>query len=420
MPSAQPRPLHMPKTELDPRLTVAELFAGVGGFRLGLERSGWTTVWANQWEPSTKEQHAASCYVANFGGAGFVGEDIERVLDVAESVPWIIPDPLLVVGGFPCQDYSVARTLNQAAGLQGKKGVLWWQIHRLLRLKRPPFVFLENVDRLLKSPASQRGRDFAIMLATLADLGYAVEWRVVNAADYGFPQKRRRVYLVARLGESDRPGRAADPIDILLADGVLARALPVEPSAVALGPDLELSGAPQDLTEEFNRGGRHSPFQDGGVMVDRLVWTRKVRPVWDGPRSVLRDELDPPDCIPPEYFVPSDQVPRWEYLKGPKSEPQDPPRFGDRVLLPGGPDSLPGRHRRSGTDDPHRGGRDQPVPLQAPDHRRGRSLQEAHTFRAGGARRIPEGLDRHRDARRSTRVHDGQCPGGRRNRADRP
>ncbi len=128
----------------------------------------------------------------------------------------VVPDVDLLVGGFPCQDYSVAKTLRQAHGLVGKKGVLWWEIHRLLRLKleqkRPiRYLFLENVDRLIKSPTGQRGRDFAVMLASLADLGYEVEWRVVNAADYGFPQKRRRVFIVGRLGRADgSPYDAAD------------------------------------------------------------------------------------------------------------------------------------------------------------------------------------------------------------------
>jgi DNA (cytosine-5)-methyltransferase 1 len=67
----------------------------------------------------------------------------------------------------------------------------------LLRDKRPPFGLFENVDRLLKSPATQRGRDFAVMLASLTDLGYVAEWRVINAADYGMPQRRRRVFIAA-------------------------------------------------------------------------------------------------------------------------------------------------------------------------------------------------------------------------------
>lgn len=103
----------------------------------------------------------------------------------------------MVVGGFPCQDRSVAKPLSQAGGIEGKKGVLWWDIYRFLYLKEPGYVLLENVDRLLKSLASQRGRDSAIMLSCSADLGYSVEWRVVNSAEYGAPQRRKRVYIYA-------------------------------------------------------------------------------------------------------------------------------------------------------------------------------------------------------------------------------
>lgn len=173
-------------------IRVIELFAGVGGFRVGLERvreGCFKTVWSNQFEPSTKTQHASRVYVARFGAEGHVNRDIAEV-DVRD-----IPEHDMLVGGFPCQDYSVARSLNQAAGIEGKKGVLWWEIYRILKEKgrqKPQILFLENVDRLIQSPAKQRGRDFAIMLQSLSDLGYAVEWRIVNAAEYGMPQRRRQ------------------------------------------------------------------------------------------------------------------------------------------------------------------------------------------------------------------------------------
>ncbi len=242
-----------------PRPTVAELFAGVGGFHLALDRAGFDVVWSNQWEPATKAQHAFECYeqhvrngdfqhygreLAGHGGPDArtlglaehqaVNEDIAKVLDTFEAqlsgpkkpmFP-VIPDVDLLVGGFPCQDYSVAKTLRQAHGLVGRKGVLWWEIHRLLRLKlasgRPVrHLFLENVDRLLKSPSGQRGRDFAVMLASLADLGYEVEWRVINPANYGFPQKRRRVFIVGRLGRS-----SMDPQDEMESLGRSGQSLP--------------------------------------------------------------------------------------------------------------------------------------------------------------------------------------------------
>ena len=196
--------------------TVAELFAGVGGFRIGLARSGWRTVFSNQWEPSTKSQHASDCYVFNFGAEGHTNEDITKLVDRHVSVRREIPKTDLIVGGFPCQDYSVAKTLNSANGLRGKKGVLWWEIHRLVESNKPRFVFLENVDRLLKSPATQRGRDFAIMLNTLGALGYIVEWRVVNAADYGFPQRRIRVFIVATRTRRKKPMSDAEAKETIL------------------------------------------------------------------------------------------------------------------------------------------------------------------------------------------------------------
>ncbi len=313
-----------------PRGRVVELFAGVGGFRLGLEPAGWEVVWANQWEPSTKRQHAFECYVSHFDQGVHVNEDIEKVLDEIDAgrrEP--IPDHDLLVGGYPCQDYSVAKTLSQAAGIEGRKGVLWWSIYRILEDKRPPLVFLENVDRLLKSPASQRGRDFAIMLACLSDLGYMVEWRVVNAADYGFPQRRRRVFIVAHHLAGEGPPWTS-PLRWLYEEGVLARALPVRPVddgiVVPLEgtdvPDLVLRGHPAQLTEGFGRGNRTTPFLNGGVLWERAVWTRPVAPVYDGPRKVLGDVLLPTEEVPERFFIPPEQLPAWEYLKGAKREPR--------------------------------------------------------------------------------------------------
>ncbi len=315
-----------PRKREGPVGRAVELFAGVGGFRLGLEAAGWEVVWANQWEPSTKRQHAFECYVSHFDTGVHVNEDIEKVLDGIDAgrrEP--IADHDLLVGGFPCQDYSVAKTLNQAHGIEGKKGVLWWSIYRILEDKRPRLVFLENVDRLLKSPAPQRGRDFAIMLACLSDLGYLVEWRVVNAADYGFPQRRRRVFIVGHLIEDDPAW--AGPMAWLLSEGVLARALPVAPheaSIVALDgtdvPNLVLKGHPARITREFGWGRGTTPFRTAGVMWRRAVWTLDVRARYEGPRSVLGDVLQPEEEVPERFFIPEEVLPRWRYLKGAKRE----------------------------------------------------------------------------------------------------
>jgi DNA (cytosine-5)-methyltransferase 1 len=297
---------------------VVELFAGVGGFHLGLRDAGWEVIWANQWEPSTKTQHAADCYRAHFGADSVVNEDINLVIDQ-------VPEHDLLVGGFPCQDYSVAKTLSQAAGIEGKKGVLWWAIYQILEDRRPRFVFLENVDRLLKSPATQRGRDFAIILACLSDLGYMVEWRVVNAADYGFPQRRRRVFIIAEHLGRQQP-QWGSPLQWLYEQGVLARSLKVWPSDdvdVHLAmPDLEFHQHPSEITAEFGWGNKVTPFQNAGVMWNRQVWTRKVEPNFDGKHHTLGELLVLEDEVPESFFIAEAQIPQWEYLKGAKREPR--------------------------------------------------------------------------------------------------
>ena len=188
--------------------TLVELFAGVGGFRCGLnninvvedakKEEKWDTVWFSQWEPAEKNtQYAHDCYVYHFGTClDKNGNDTTNV-NIEEVDKSTIPDFNLLVGGFPCQDYSVASSLATSKGLEGKKGVLWWSIRDILEEKKPPFVLLENVDRLIKSPAKQRGRDFGIILACFRDEGYTVEWRVINAAEYGYQQRRRRIFIFA-------------------------------------------------------------------------------------------------------------------------------------------------------------------------------------------------------------------------------
>lgn len=318
---------------------VVELFAGVGGFRIALERSGWRVAWSNQWEPATRAQHASDCYVRHFGADGHVCEDIHVVMDEAEAGLRALPDHELLVGGFPCQDYSVARTLNQALGLEGRKGVLWWEIHRLLTMKRPPFIFLENVDRLLKSPASQRGRDFAVMAATLGNLGYEIEWRVVNAADYGFPQKRRRLLIVGRLaGETPRP-----PEEVLYG-GVLARALPAAgPLMSKAWESFAITGSPADLTETFGSRQGGTPFRSAGYMSHRHVWTVDVVPTYDGPRATLADILEPAADIPDHFFIPEARLDTWRYLKGSKREHRIHKATGTPYFYVEGPIPFPDR-----------------------------------------------------------------------------
>ncbi len=303
------------------QVRVVELFAGVGGFRVGLERASkvYRVVWSNQWEPSTRRQDASNIYVARFGPEGHNNADISTV-HAAD-----VPDHDLLVGGFPCQDYSVARSLNGAAGLQGRKGVLWWDIHRILqgRRNKPGHLLLENVDRLLKSPARQRGRDFAVMLASLADLGYVVEWRVINAADHGMPQRRRRVFFLGHhrdtpTGRRLMAGKGLE--DWVLRDGILAEAFPARASEGAFRT-FALQGDLAELTQAFNAGpsAARSPFDDAGIMAGRRVWTIRTVPQHTGPRRTLGDILLPGDRVPRAFFIPKRDIPRWKFAKGAKN-----------------------------------------------------------------------------------------------------
>ena len=288
---------------------VAELFAGVGGFRIGLARAGWKTVFSNQWEPATKVQHASDVYLARFGPEGHSNEDIANV----ESLPKNID---LLVGGFPCQDYSVAKSLNASKGLKGKKGVLWWEILRLVQGQKPKFIFLENVDRLLKSPSNQRGRDFAVMLKTLGDEGYTIEWRVVNAAEYGFPQRRIRVFIVAT--KKKRGAKREAPETIIAKTGILARALPIEKLAKEL-QEIDLGGEADYISAHFNKGADKSPFLSAGYYADGIAYTVKSEAKLSKTAMLLGDVLLPDSKVPDEYWVEEKRLKEWKYLKGAKS-----------------------------------------------------------------------------------------------------
>ena len=324
----------MPKKE---KLKVVELFAGVGGFRLGLEgwkgkssSSGYTkrmvknyeTVWSNQWEPGVKVQHASDVYKEMFGSEGHSNEDIGTVDSKS------VPKHDLLVGGFPCQDYSVAKQLGRSKGIEGKKGVLWWNIRDILEAKKPRYVLLENVDRLIKSPVKQRGKDFAIILASLADLDYMVEWRVINAADYGMPQRRRRVFIFAYHKKSSIYKKYTSPRKWISKDGVIAKAFPVQTvkkAQLELFENLDINsfnikGDLVEITKNFNKekGGK-GVFENSGVMIGREVWTIKTEPEYKGNQTTLKDILVSHNEVTEEFYLGKD-IERWEYLKGAKRE----------------------------------------------------------------------------------------------------
>lgn len=297
-------------------IRVVELFAGVGGFRIGLEGASdaFQTIWNNQWEPSTVRQDASLVYRARFGSDGHSNEDINNVKTND------IPNHDLLVGGFPCQDYSVASTLSRSGGIEGKKGVLWWQIYRILNEKgeeRPDYVFFENVDRLLGSPAKQRGRDFAIILASLADLGYIVEWRVINAADYGMPQRRRRTYIVGYRKNSAVQHKIEGLNNWVLYDGVMAKAFPLEAKPNSIS-EFDIEGTISEVSEKFNKGKKDSPFGDAGIMGNRHVYSVDVKVLYEGTQITLGDNLIDENLVPEEFFISPEELKKWEYEKGAK------------------------------------------------------------------------------------------------------
>lgn len=345
--------------------TVCELFAGVGGFRCGLNHiksiedvnkiEKWKTVWFNQWEPAEKTtQYAHDCYIKHFGTClDLEGKDTTNY-DINCVDKKLIPDHSLLVGGFPCQDYSVAGSLATSKGLEGKKGVLWWDIREILEIKETPFCLLENVDRLIKSPAKQRGRDFAIILACFRDLGYVVEWRVINAAEYGFQQRRRRVFIFAykektryaqKINQSinyDCDGSEDSNIksvwSLIQKNGFFAKTFPIETFK-------DTSIKTHTLTEEIGEisGDFSFEFDNSGVMKDGMIYSVKTISDYTGERIVLGDIIDT-EKADDEYFIPIDELyytdvninsndarinplskeqkHTWQYLKGGKKMPR--------------------------------------------------------------------------------------------------
>lgn len=310
--------------------TVVELFAGVGGFRVGLndikgfdengkaiENRDWKFVWADQWEPETKIQHAYDCYVTRFGDE-CSNEDIAKV-DKSK-----IPNHSLLVGGFPCQDYSVARSLSQEKGIEGKKGVLFWEIAKVLKAKKTPFILLENVDRLLKSPAKQRGRDFGIMLRTLNDLGYNVEWRVVNAADYGAAQRRRRVFIFGwkQKLNYNKQFKKKSPLDYIFKDGLFAKAFPIKiddeyfESGMlnfrdTVGIDILNYEDTVEMTKSFK-----APFKNTGLMINGKVFTIETNPIEEKPITLgeIRENREGLE----KYILKGEAESKFKYLRGAK------------------------------------------------------------------------------------------------------
>lgn len=344
-------------------IKVAELFAGVGGFRLALDgykstsqnqfnmpaAGPFKTIWANQWEPpgTVGKQFAAQCYQKRFGAHSLVNEDINVVLSNYEQGICEIPAVDMVVGGFPCQDYSVAKPLSASEGIQGKKGVLWWDIYRFLELIQPSYVLLENVDRLLSSPAANRGRDFAIMLSCFYRLGYSVEWQIINSGAYGFNQRRKRIYMFACKDTllSDSPGNDPEkskPTHNLSKENQKARPS-FEPSSyqektagfnaglnvissafpfkkVGSYREFSISDDPYKTSSTYRNNESRTPFLAHGCMLRGKVSTVNFLEDYQGELGALKNVLVPEARVSPAYYLGPDVIDKWRYLKGSKKE----------------------------------------------------------------------------------------------------
>lgn len=345
--------------------TVCELFAGVGGFRCGLnsiktledmqKEEKWDTVWFSQWEPAEKKtQYAHGCYTYHFGTCLDVNGNDTTNYNIEDVDKSTLPDFNLLVGGFPCQDYSVASSLATSKGLEGKKGILWWSIRETVEKKQPPFILLENVDRLIKSPAKQRGRDFGIILACLRDEGYTVEWRVINAAEYGYQQRRRRIFIFAYKDDTKYSERIAENVrynsknsiefkrtsmcNVLLKEGFFAKTFPVDDVD---SKKLKIEELPEGIGELSTKFSFN--FENTGIMKDGVIYTLKTTPKYDGKQITLGDIMETDD-VDKQYFIPleklyytkpsvthsdetREKLPKedrqtWQYLKGAKKLPR--------------------------------------------------------------------------------------------------
>lgn len=333
-------------------MRVVELFAGVGGFKLGLEgrpteskRSDFRVIWANQWEPSSKKQHAVEVYAHRWGmeptaydpeifesgdGDVLVNKDIERVPTKG------IPEHDVLCGGFPCQDYSVARTISGEMGIEGEKGKLWNSIKRVLSESspRPSVVFLENVPRILNSPARHRGLNFTVILGDLIDMGYVVEWRVINAADYGFPQKRKRAFILAY-----QRGEIATPADLSGKDEELFNSTEewfgqgsgkigaTGPWTSPMSEAFPIEGAvPRSVIKVTieNDGKNVSPYKNTGLgfMDDSgnpVAITFGTRSCFDGDHTSLGEIIEPDHDE--EYDITDPEaIRKYTYVKGEQKE----------------------------------------------------------------------------------------------------
>jgi DNA (cytosine-5)-methyltransferase 1 len=176
------------------RLTGVSLFAGVGGFDLAMERNGVDVVASVEIDKKCQE------VLAHRFPNSKLFDDVTTVKGSDLIGAGFTPSRGIITGGFPCQDLSVA---GKRAGLAGARSGLFWEIARIVEETQTEYAILENVPGLL---SSNNGADFAVVLGTMADLGYSVAWRVLDAQYFGVPQRRKRVFIACRRASSGSAG----------------------------------------------------------------------------------------------------------------------------------------------------------------------------------------------------------------------
>ena len=337
-------------------MKVLELFAGVGGFRVGLENADkkfFETKWANQWEPSRKSQDAFQVYDYHFPNSDNIDDSIVDITDEK----FASMDADMIVGGFPCQDYSVARSKKNEQGIEGKKGVLFWEIIRATRIIKPKYLILENVDRLLKAPSKQRGRDFAIMLTAFNNLGYSVEWRVINAAEYGRSQRRRRVYFFVYRNDLkfakriDKKFELGNDIveekydDYIFSDGLFATQFPVTTEIVKKRRAYyELDDDIVAVSDNFT-----GTVWNTGIMRHGKYYTIETVPNYKGKSLTLGDILQSEEEVDEKYYITdTEKLKKFQYLRGAKRIERTSSDgfsyiFSEGGMSPYDDESLPGR-----------------------------------------------------------------------------
>lgn len=320
---------------------------------------GFEVIWSNQWAPDEVtrtgdgKQWASRVYTERFGSDGHQGGDIHEFTKTKLDI-YSIPEHDLLVGGFPCQDYSVARTVSGELGILGEKGRLWkpiWQIikwiHKNETQERPKIILLENVPRLLNSPAEARGLNFSIILKRLLGLGYEVEWRVIDASDYGMPQQRKRVFILAyrtpgsgggtrkinglvSYGLCGRNRKMKNPMEHWMFGNpaiIHNRGWEVSPFARAFPAEfnsykrraLSLENLSSMSSDFGNAGYAWTGSKDGKRSIKQFCsW--KTSALYEGEHITLGNVLEKNENVKTEYVVNKSRLYEWNYVKGPRKE----------------------------------------------------------------------------------------------------